>query len=490
MPRSVVAHRSDGTPLAVRMALVLACPMIAAITVMATFLGKELIIAAAWMALVMVALLFIRPLIGIVIMTAVYLLDAYPTLLQALGVLTVNNLLGLCLGLLLAAHVLETRDLSFLKSRQVLILTIIGVWFYVGIAHAETIFPLLEQSRGRGRIIDRTAIMEHDFVTRLVFLIFMLAFVRTRGDLRALFVTFTLVLFVAIPSALLNWVQGELNRGYRAAASFTLGSNPNKLAMICLMQVTCWWFWARMGRGRLRRLIAAGAIGASFLVLLVTGSRSGLLGAGVLALLLQTGPRGFRVSMPKLGVLALAGGLALMTVVPEETWERMTTLNPDVGEVGATSNEKREDTLVTAWAMVRDQPWLGVGLGNFREVARQIYNNRFFRPPHNSYLWAWAEGGVFVLAGYLVLFWVTWRDTTVAMRLGERDLEVAHMTAALRVVFLLYCFFCLFADLWLTPLTYILLGLIMTSRRYMESLPAPAVATVLPRRRLRAAAAA
>jgi hypothetical protein len=95
-----------------------------------------------------------------------------------------------------------------------------------------------------------------------------------------------------------------------------------------------------------------------------------------------------------------------------------------------------------------------------------------------------------VLAGYLVLFWVTWRDTTVTLRLGERDVEVAHMMAALRVVFLLYCFFCLFADLWLTPLTYILLGLIMTSRRYMESLPAPAVATVLPRRRLARAAAA
>ncbi len=47
--------------------------------------------------------------------------------------------------------------------------------------------------------------------------------------------------------------------------------------------------------------------------------------------------------------------------------------------------------------MSRDYPLFGVGLGNFREVSRQIYGDAFYRPPHNSYLWATSEGGVLVL---------------------------------------------------------------------------------------------
>jgi O-antigen ligase len=161
----------------------------------------------------------------------------------------------------------------------------------------------------------------------------------------------------------------------------------------------------------------------------------------------------------------------------------MTTLRPEEGEIAASSNLKREDTLVVAMEMVQDHPWLGVGLGNFREVSRQMYSNPYFRPPHNSYLWALAEGGVFVFAGYLVLLTVTWRDARAITRLARRDREIGHIVAAFRLVFLLYCFFCLFADLWHTPLTYILIGLVVTMRRYLESLPdAAAPAVLVPRR--------
>jgi len=46
------------------------------------------------------------------------------------------------------------------------------------------------------------------------------------------------------------------------------------------------------------------------------------------------------------------------------------------------------------------------------------------------------------------------------------------------VVFLLFFFYSLFADLWLNPLMYVLLGLIISTKQYVESLPevAPALA--------------
>jgi hypothetical protein len=41
------------------------------------------------------------------------------------------------------------------------------------------------------------------------------------------------------------------------------------------------------------------------------------------------------------------------------------------------------------------------------------------------------------------------------------------------VVFLLFFFYSAFADLWLNPLTYVLLGLVITMRQYVETLEDP-----------------
>jgi ABC-2 type transport system permease protein len=99
-------------------------------------------------------------------------------------------------------------------------------------------------------------------------------------------------------------------------------------------------------------------------------------------------------------------------------------------------------------------------------------------------------GGIFVLLGYLWLFWVTWCDLRVVTRLAYRDPEIGSVAGGVRVVFLLYGFFSIFADLWLNPITYAMLGLIIVMRRYVESLPEPAAATALPHAPLGRAVAA
>jgi O-antigen ligase len=267
-------------------------------------------------------------------------------------------------------------------------------------------------------------------------------------------------------------MQGTLSHGFRAMASITAGANANRLAMICLMEIAFWWAWARARRGTLRRGIAAVAIGSSFLVVLASGSRSGLLGCSVLGLLLQTGPRRFRVAPVQIAVFLLAGAIAIATIVPSQAWERMLTFSSvDPHAAGASSMVQRERTIDSALAMVRDHPILGIGIGNFREVARQVYLDPYFRPPHNSYLWAASEGGLFVLAGYLLLFGISWRELNVAVRLADRDPGCAYMVAALRVMFHLYSFFAFFADLWLNPITYFLIGMIISLRRHLEGLP-------------------
>src|SRR5262249_8709554 len=127
---------------------------------------------------------------------------------------------------------------------------------------------------------------------------------------------------------------------------------------------------------------------------------------------------------------------------------------------------------------------------NFREVTRQIYNDDYFRPPHNSYLWAMCEGGIFVLLAYGWLFWVTWKDITVIRRLASRDPEMEIWATALRAVFILFFFYSAFADLWLNPLTYVLLGLVITMRQYLETLPQPVPAVAPAALQLRSSRAA
>ena len=246
--------------------LALAVPLLAALTVVGTYLGKEIIIFAGLLVLSVGGILFVRPVVGLSIMTAGYMLAAYPTVLQSLGLLSVNNLIGLCFVVLLLVRIQATRDLSFLMRPQVLLLVGIGILFLVATTHADALYPTLDVSRATGRtgrkILDRTGEMTDDFTTRLLYLVFILAFVRTRKDLRVLFFTMVLALFTAVPSALFNWAEGELARGFRTAASVTAGSNANRLAMICLIEIACWWFWARARPSSIRMLVALAAITA------------------------------------------------------------------------------------------------------------------------------------------------------------------------------------------------------------------------------------
>jgi O-antigen ligase len=379
--------------------------------------------------------------------------------------------------------VIERRDLSFLKNRQVVILLAIGALLVLGAMHADAIFPTLGKTVGRAKLLDKTGDMSHNFVARLVYLVFFIVFIRDRRDIQTLFLTFMLALYVAVPSALYNMATGELNRGFRASASFTSGANPNRLAMICLIEVACWWFWARARPTPFRQMASLVAMGSSIMVLFGTGSRSGLLGVGVLGILLQTSPRGFRVSPGQIGLMIAAGVFAVVTMVPAESWQRMINFMPQKGEIGATSNQMREETIERAWQIFREHPVFGIGLGNFREVSRQIYQDTYFRPPHNSYLWAASEGGILVVFGYVALFWVTWRDLQVVTRLAHRDPEIGAAAGGIRVIFLLYAFFCAFADLWLNPITYAMIGLIYVMRRYVEGLPEPHAVQVVARPR-------
>jgi O-antigen ligase len=101
-------------------------------------------------------------------------------------------------------------------------------------------------------------------------------------------------------------------------------------------------------------------------------------------------------------------------------------------------------------------------------VARQVYNDPFYRPPHNSYIWALSEGGIFTFLLFLVLFWSTLRDIRWVQHSAATPTELRWVAAALEPSLLLLVFYSFFADMWLNPIAYILIVLTIVFKRYVS----------------------
>ena len=303
---------------------------------------------------------------------------------------------------LLAARIVETRDVSFLRVRQVRILIGIGVLLLIGTYVAELAVPAAggdrrqdedpRQDLGHGPRLHHAARLP-DLLRRL----------RARPQRREDHVHGVHARAVRGRSV----GAGELVAGHaeprlprRGEPDVGLQSEPPRHdlpdrddALVVLVEDA---------PGIVRQVVALPAVAAAGLVLLATGSRSGLLALGFTGVPAADRPAPLPAS--RLAGRSLGGrrdrrdraGRAGGDVAAD------VHLMPEKGQIGATSNEMREETLERAVQVAEDYPVFGVGLGNFREVTRQIYEDDFFRPPHNSYLWAMCEGGIFVLAGLRV----------------------------------------------------------------------------------------
>jgi hypothetical protein len=438
--------------------------------VAATYNGLEATVLGAIIAAAVLTIVVAKPEVGILLLMTNYLIASYPTPLRGNGLITINNLLGIILAVLLIAKLAQNLDFWFLRNRQVKIFIAIGAVLIISTIVSSYTFPNLVGTRGKFRELDQTTQMAQDFVTRLAFLVFTLNFLSTKTDLKRVVTVMMLCLLMVVPSALLGYASGNTVGG-RAAAAFSLGTNPNRLAFLCLIQIPFWWYFIRAKRSTFRNILGIGVIGSLIITVFLTASRSGVLGLGMIFYLLtqkRAGVGGGRLQIIALGLVAVG---ILLTVIPQENLDRMANVNPfsqnkEQG-AGAHSTERRVETVEIGWKMFGDHPWFGVGIGNFREVAKQVYQDEFFRPPHNSYVWALTEGGIFCFLLYLLLFWFTWRDIKWIDAAPAMPVELRWIAAALSPAMILLMFYSAFADIWLSPVTYIIIGLVIVFKRYL-----------------------
>lgn len=127
---------------------------------------------------------------------------------------------------------------------------------------------------------------------------------------------------------------------------------------------------------------------------------------------------------------------------------------------------------LTIWkgaiAMIREDPWLGKGLGTFMDHFAQYVPGMGVHYAHNSYLQMWAEAGIFTLIAFVSLAGlVVWRGARIVLKNGQGDLVflltglVAGITGFLTTAFFdneLY-------SLQLSVLFWVVLGMTVSLER-------------------------
>lgn len=394
---------------------------------------------------------------------------------RGVGLLTINNLMGLLLAVLMAYRLYREGDWSFLRSRQVLFIFAATLLLVV----ASLLNPIDADLREALNLPAESYNPRRFIVSRALFLVLFVFFVREPRELRLMFGIF---LGLAIGTAFRGLgavLAGGGYAGYRAGGLIGLiggAGNPNRLALNCTLSIILVWEFVQTQWRRWRPLAIA-----TIVVLVLTVFLSASRG-GVLSLLATAGflvsRRRERAQRVVQGLLIAVVGLVLLSqVLPPQTVERLTNI-PGLAEgparEGGGSIQRRAHTLRIALEIVSEHPVLGVGVGNW-EVERFARDPaRSIAVPHNSYLLAAAEGGLFTLGAYLALFWVTIRR--LGQMAADHDLmEVARedgldwLIEALRIGILSFCVFSLFADLWESIIFYLLMGAsAVLIRRYVD----------------------
>lgn len=426
--------------------------------------------------LLLVALAFVTvlysPHIGISVFLTTFLIN-YPGVAKGSGYFTINNALGALFLGLLAWNYYQTRDAWYLREPLVRLLLLMGAALIVGTIVAEYTLPdsyiqnLMVRRIGAIRSgVDYTERQLFQYFSRVAFVIFVLEFIRTPRQLRAVYLTLLACILVAVPPALIQYSQttGAEFRIFTKLVNWA--DNVNRFAFGCVLGIAFLFYFFSTARSVAPRIAAA--VGAMLLLplVLLSASRSGFLGLCLLGFLIGAGAFGAgasglsrRSALTAVLILISLALISFFLLLSPRAQERVLNLNPFTTQrlEGATSAQQRTESAEESVALIKRYPLFGTGIGNFRWVNRYFHGSRW-KPPHNSYLWAAAEGGIVLLVLYLTLYASLWRRLgRLRSAYAERP-DLPLFPNLLRVYLLLVLFFSFFADVWLEVHVFLLIA--------------------------------
>jgi O-antigen ligase len=406
------------------------------------------------------------------------------------GLLTLNNVVGMLLLVVLVYHVYRDGDWSFLHNRQLQLVTLLTLALLASGAWNQVDYREQAELGLRIRGQDPMRLM----FSRGLFLLLFVCFVRRPREIRLIAGIFVILALMTAWSgssvAILGGGREEV-AAYRAGGTAVLleaAQNPNRLAMFATLGLIFIWQYIERNPGvRYRGFAFAGAL-LMVVTVFLSASRGGIVGLGVASALMFVRRRQGMKNLVYGAAAALVAAMLVGQLLPPEALERITNIpglsSAESGE-GTGSVERRQYTLGVGVKLWAEAPVLGVGLGNWSYRRFLSDPARSTASPHNAYVKALAEGGIVTLFLYLALFYVTIRQlNTIVAHPGAmawaRSDGIDWLVHATRISLMTFLVFSLFADLFDLIFFYLLIGLAAALiRRYfsgeVQPLPATAV---------------
>lgn len=391
------------------------------------------------------------------------------------GLLSINNIIGLFLAMVMAYRIYRDGDWSFIRTRQLqFVLFIIAAIVVSSLIHPLD-YESLKDLGLRPPNQDPVRLM----VSRALFVVLAIFFLYLPKEIRLLAFVFLALCLISAGSASLSALSGagweggvgaRIQEGYRAGGSAVIAravGNPNRLAMIATLTMVLVWEWGQSVRGRRLMLISGAVMLGLILTVFLTASRGGMLGLLFTGLLLFASRRREARRLVYAGVVLVVTVALVGQVVPEQAMERLTNipgLSADADNEGAGSILRRGYTLGIAFELSQRDPIFGIGVGNWEKERFLIDPVHAITVPHNSYMLTLVETGLIGLALYLALFWTTIqglgdleKDPDVMARAGREGLD--WLIRGTRLCLVSFLVFSMFADLWETVNLYLLIGI-------------------------------
>src|SRR5690606_23862022 len=131
---------------------------------------------------------------------------------------------------------------------------------------------------------------------------------------------------------------------------------------------------------------------------------------------------------------------------------------------GSRSPETRVTTLAEALRIISEHPLTGVGLGNFRWVNAYLHGS--YKPPHNSYVWSAADGGIITTCLYLTPSGFLYTRVQRLRPKYKSHPQLSHLPDWLHLYLVLFFFFSIFADVWLEVHIYFIISIAIVLTRW------------------------
>ncbi len=364
------------------------------------------IAVGGWLGVLGLTMLFIEPFVGLVNYLA-FLYIRPQDFVPALQGMPIMLLLGGGTAALVVLHrAVRQRSLVFARVPQHAFV----LWFYAAIVVSQ-----IARMRLRGAF---EASLE--FVPTVVMYFLIVELVTTPRRIKFVFILLVhLTLALAVQGLFMHFTGAGFGgtTAYRGRIQAVgIFSDPNDLALIINTVLPLAVLWLLQSRSLLIKLYALVVIVVFVYAIFLTASRGGLLCLGLMAIL---------VGMKKFGkFVGVAAGLAIMAALVV-LGPRMNTISTEEA-----SSYGRLEAWVLGMSLLKGSPLFGVGFGNFMEYH--------FRTAHNSFVLCSAELGLFGLYPWLMLVFISIKNTRFVekelLANGERNFAMYAYAAELALI--------------------------------------------------------